>query len=86
MARLCSRVVCPRIVITDVRFDNEATWIQSLGGEVWRVERPGIEQNSHVSEEPISDHLVSRTINNAGDQYALAELVYDAVCNSQVMV
>lgn len=29
-----------RYVITDVRFPNEAAWINNLGGEVWRVVRP----------------------------------------------
>jgi hypothetical protein len=27
------------VVITDVRFPNEARWIYRMGGEVWRVER-----------------------------------------------
>lgn len=28
-----------RVVISDVRFPNEADWIHSLGGELWRVKR-----------------------------------------------
>lgn len=40
-----------RVVISDVRFINEAAWIQSMGGEIWRVERPGTQPvRQHASE------------------------------------
>lgn len=56
-----------RYVFTDVRFENEAEAIRKLGGEVWRVERPGFEPvNSHVSDAGIPDALISRTIKNDG--------------------
>ena len=29
-----------RLVITDVRFENEAAWIRRIGGEIWHVLRP----------------------------------------------
>jgi hypothetical protein len=39
------------VVISDVRFINEADSIRLWNGEVWRVNRPGTEPvNSHLSE------------------------------------
>lgn len=35
------------VVLTDVRFDNEAQWIRAQGGEVWHVARP-LPENAHV--------------------------------------
>lgn len=41
-------------VITDLRMPHEAEWIRCLGGEIWRVERPGTgltdAEGTHVSE------------------------------------
>lgn len=59
------------VVITDVRFDNEAQAIVDAGGEVWRVARPGWRclvdsAASHSSEAGVSDHLIARTIDNSG--------------------
>ena len=59
------------VVITDVRFDNEAQAIIDAGGEVWRVTRPGWrclaeEAAAHQSEAGVSDHLIARTIDNSG--------------------
>lgn len=33
----------PGIVISDVRFHNEAAWIKDQGGVIWRILRPGVE-------------------------------------------
>lgn len=47
-----------RSVFTDVRFPNEAAAIQGLGGQVWRVIRPGIEAvNAHASEQVLTADL-----------------------------
>ena len=59
------------VVITDVRFDNEAQAIIDAGGEVWKVTRPGWrcladEAAAHQSEAGVSDHLITRTIYNSG--------------------
>ena len=41
-------------VITDLRMPHEAEWVRGLGGEIWRVERPGTgltaAEGTHVSE------------------------------------
>jgi hypothetical protein len=64
------------VVITDVRFDNEAKAIIDAGGEVWRVVRPGWRclddaSASHSSEAGVSDLLVARIIDNSGSLDAL---------------
>lgn len=52
------------VVISDVRFENEAEMIRSLGGEIWFVYRPGVvlPDGAHVSETSIgriqSDHVI----------------------------
>ena len=39
------------VVVDDVRFTNEAELIRLLGGEVWRITRPGVVRNTeHASE------------------------------------
>lgn len=56
-----------RVVFTDCRFENEATAIMNFGGEVWRVERPGVEAlNAHPSEAGIPPELVNRIVVNDG--------------------
>lgn len=59
------------VVITDVRFDNEATAIRQAGGKVYRVVRPGDgclapEAACHASEAGVSGHLVDGVIVNDG--------------------
>jgi hypothetical protein len=52
------------VVITDVRFDNEADLIRSLGGQVWHIVRPDAQAvNAHASEagvwfHPGKDYLI----------------------------
>jgi hypothetical protein len=40
-----------RVVVDDVRFPNEVDLIRARGGELWRVERPGLTAGAHVSEQ-----------------------------------
>lgn len=55
------------VVITDVRFPNEAEAIWDWGGVVWRVVRPGHEGNGHASEREITKIVPDAVIvNNAG--------------------
>lgn len=55
------------VVFTDVRFQNEAIAIRNMGGQVWRVNRPGIEAvNSHSSETAMDGWKYDRVINNYG--------------------
>lgn len=39
------------VIFTDVRFPNEIEYVMSLGGEIWRIERPGVDTaDPHPSE------------------------------------
>jgi len=59
-----------KVVVTDVRFDNEAAWVHSLGGKVIEVIRPTHEDagaaNGHASESGVSADLVDEQILNDG--------------------
>lgn len=52
------------VVITDVRYQNEADLIGKLGGQVILIHRPGVTQGTHVSEALNFDH--DREILNDG--------------------
>ena len=63
----------PRLVITDVRFENEALAIINSGGTVWRVERENVPQiASHVSEKGIPPALIEGVVKNNGSLDQLA--------------
>lgn len=56
-----------RVVITDVRFENEAKHISKLGGQLWRVKRPGVKAvNAHVSETQMDGYKVDQIFLNNG--------------------
>lgn len=52
------------VVADDVRFPNEVEAIRALGGEVWRVLRPGVSTMNHASETQIMTLDVDRAISN----------------------
>lgn len=57
----------PRMVVTDVRFDNEAQAIISAGGTVWRVEREKVAPVAeHVSEKGVNPALIEGSFKNSG--------------------
>lgn len=63
---------CPLMVVTDVRFDNEAFAIIQAGGTVWRVEREGVTPvASHASEAGVSSGMIEGKVRNEGDLDAL---------------
>ena len=56
-----------RYVITDVRFPNEAAALTSQGGQIWRIERPGVDAvNDHVSETALDAWVFDETIIDDG--------------------
>lgn len=65
------------IVVTDVRFRNEATVLRSMrDSKIWRVDRPGIEAvNNHVSEHDLDDWTFDEVIFNNGTLDDLRSLV-----------
>lgn len=63
-----------RIVLTDVRFPNEAMFVREHGGEMWRVERD-VPKLDHASESQVDALRVDFTICNDGPLSALPHLV-----------
>ncbi len=56
------------IVITDVRFANEAALVRELGGQIWRIHRPGNDvQSTHISTTTGQEFAPDQTVINAGD-------------------
>ena len=65
-----------RYVITDVRFLNEVNMVKGFGGEIWRIERPGIGPvNNHISETELDNISADRTLLNSGTLDDLEVLV-----------
>jgi hypothetical protein len=63
-------------VITDVRFENEAMMLKLMGGQLWRIKRPGVEPvNSHVSERDLDGYRVDKILKNEGTLEELRTLV-----------
>lgn len=45
----------PGMLISDVRFENEATWIRQIGGQIIHLQRPGVSPvQTHASESGIA--------------------------------
>lgn len=56
----------PRMVITDVRMPNEAAWIQSMGGQVWRLDRAqAAPVHPHSSEQLLDQIQADAAIDNS---------------------
>jgi hypothetical protein len=69
-----------KIVVSDARFFNEFDAVRSRGGEVWRIERPGVgPANEHASEmEAISYPHFAKTLHNSRDLDYFRDLVKQA--------
>jgi hypothetical protein len=56
------------VLVTDVRFPNEADAIRELGGEVWRIRREGLPFDGHASEVMAArapDDFFNRVVDNS---------------------
>ena len=69
------------VVITDVRFPNEAERVIANGGVVWCINRPGegIAESAHASENGLDPKYVHRTIHNDGTIEDLRLRITDAL-------
>ena len=71
------------VVITDVRFDNEAEAIRAAGGRLWCIDRPGAglrgSYAAHASEKGIDEKLVDKYLQNSGSIKDLLELVDEMI-------
>lgn len=63
------------VVVDDLRFPNEAAAIRDMGGQVWRVIRPGVEVSTHSSERLQASITADVTLMNTGTIGALNALV-----------
>lgn len=53
-------------VITDVRFQNEATALSDTGGVLWRIERAGVgAANDHISEHDLDNWTFDTYLHNS---------------------
>ena len=59
------------VVVTDVRFANEANYLAGCGFTLVRVTRPGTGGDSHISETELDDYPAEHTIHNSGTLPAL---------------
>lgn len=78
-----------KVVIADVRFQNEADFVRSVGGRVVRIARPQLSEelaktvngNGHVSEAGVSQHPTDILLVNVGSkdyfQSTVAETLVD---------
>lgn len=66
------------VLLTDVRFPNEADLVRSLGGRLWRITRPeGPQPSRHASEWLLAGEPVDAEIPNDGSIELLAKRVTD---------
>lgn len=68
-----------RWVITDVRFKNEAETVVRAGGQVWKVFRPGLPLDPHVSESEVDLIKPTLTLPNDGTLEDLHDRVREAM-------
>lgn len=71
-----------KVVISDVRYPNEAEAIEAIGGQVWRVNRPGISAvNAHISDSALDEYTFPVVLSNSGSiddlHYAVDSILGD---------
>lgn len=68
---------CAGVVISDVRFENEAAWIRAQGGTIWHIQRDQADGavRPHESEDGIQMHTGDWGIPNNGTIEALRQMV-----------
>lgn len=74
-----------KVVVSDARFFNEFDAIRARGGEIWRIERPGVgPANDHASEmEAIDYPHFARTLHNSKDLAYLKALTWQVYADFQ---
>jgi hypothetical protein len=72
MARAIQRISPAPVVITDLRFENEAEMVRGAGGIIIELRRPGIVGSSHASDAGVRPDC---TIDNDGTLADLADRI-----------
>lgn len=74
------------VIITDVRFNNEAVWLHDNGGVLVEVRRPEVEPvNAHASEAGVDSNLIDYSVLNNGsldDLRGTTRVLLDLIENS----
>lgn len=75
--RINKKHVGKDIIVTDVRFDNEAKLIHKLGGQVWKIDASKRINNNdnHETEQGISSELLDLVIYNNGTEEELKKII-----------
>jgi hypothetical protein len=72
-----------KVVVTDVRFKNEAEMIRLLGGQLWRIKRFNTNAvNDHVSEIDLDGYAVDQIFLNNGTLEDLVVLIQTRMRNA----
>lgn len=72
-----------KVVVTDVRFKNEAEMIRLLGGQLWRIKRFNTNAvNDHVSEIDLDGYAVDQIFLNNGTLEDLEVLIQTRMRNA----
>jgi hypothetical protein len=68
------------VVVTDVRFPNEAERIHELGGSVWQIIRgKQDDSDAHASEQPLDEKLIDAVVHNDSNLVAFKESITSQV-------
>jgi hypothetical protein len=73
------------LVISDVRFENEAQMIKRLGGQIWKIERkdnPFSVDTSHESEQGFCLSLIDKIVKNPNNMPDLEVLINLVLANT----
>jgi hypothetical protein len=66
----------PNLVISDIRFDNEAQLIRRMGGIVLKITRVDADEvQDHQSEAGVSDHFIDMSVTNDGSIKELQDII-----------
>lgn len=69
----------PGMVVSDVRFENEAAWIRKVGGQIIHVKREALAVSPHASEAGVEVRDADAIINNFTTLEDLQNRVKDIV-------
>jgi len=54
-----------KVVISDVRYDEEAEYVRAIGGRIFMIDRPGTVKLNHKSSGELSPEYVDVQVNNS---------------------
>lgn len=54
-------------IVTDLRFDNEYTFLKSVDAKIIKINRPNYHYDGHITERGFDDQLVDKVLLNDGD-------------------